>query len=603
MLLTVPSRVRPIRPIRLTSMSSPVMRSSLSRSLGRSLGALLATGVVLAAVELMLLPLDGPAGLLLAGFPIVFLVYLAAGLLAWYRRPSNRMGGLIVFAGLAVYLAGLANTEIPVLVGVGIVTSTLALATTVHLLHAFPSGRLRGRVSIATVAVAYVTSLVLEAPSYLLDPAQSAEAGLAIADRPDLAAAAGLLQQALGAAVMIATAALLVRRLVTADRSHRGALLRLYGYGAFAVIALVLIPNVLGRVLGVPGLITGIMQLALLAGIPIAFAAGVLRGGFARTGELEELGAWLGASDRARPTLATALATALGDPSLRVTFWVPARQAFVDEHGVPVTSAAPDRGRGTVEIRLDDRLVGAITYNAELIADAELVRTAGRIVAIAVDRERLTAELRASRLALQRSRERLVDAADLERRRIAQDLHDGLQAQLVLLGIEAQQLANAPESDAVIAERATRLRMGIDAAAADLRRLVHEVMPAALIEQGLAAAVEDLVDRMPIPTTLELRTGETECPRAVERTAYFVVAEVLANTVKHAQAESASVRLGHDGDRLRIEVHDDGLGGASLTSGSGLRGLIERVDVLGGTIDIASPPGEGTRITVELPCM
>lgn len=579
------------------------MRSSLSRSLGRSLRALLAAGVLLAAGELILLPLDGPAGLLVTGFPLVFLVYLGAGLLAWYRRPSNRMGGLIVFAGLAVYLAGLANTQIPILVGVGVVTSTLALATTVHLLHAFPSGHLRSRISIATVAVAYVISLVLEAPSYLFNPTQSAEARLTIADRPDLAAAAGPLQQVLGAAVMISTAALLVHRLITADRSHRGALLRLYGYGAFAVIALVLVPNVLGRGLGVPGLVTGLIQLALLAGIPIAFAAGVLRGGFARTGELEELGAWLGASDRARPALATALATALGDPSLQLTFWVPMRQAFVDEHGVPVPPGAPDRGRGTVEIRLDDRLVGAITYNAELIADAELVRTAGRIVAIAVDRERLTAELRASRLALQRSRERLVDAADLERRRIAQDLHDGLQAQLVLLGIEAQQLANAPESSAVIAERATSLRVGIDVAAADLRRLVHEVMPAALIEQGLAAAVEDLVDRMPIPTTLELRADDTAYPRAVERTAYFVVAEALANTVKHAQATSASVRLGRDGDRLRVEVQDDGLGGASLSGGSGLRGLVERVDVLGGTIDIASPPGQGTSIIVELPCM
>ncbi len=599
MLLAAPSRLRPLR---WTAMSSPVMRSSLSRSLDRSLATLLATGALLAAVEVALLPLDGPAGPLLVGFPVVFVIYLAAGLLAWYRRPSNRMGGLIVFAGFAVYAAGLANTEIPVLVATGTVTSTLALATTVHLLHAFPSGRLRGRASIATVAVAYVTSLVFEAPSYLFDPAQSPEAGLAIADRPDLAAAGGLVQQILGVSVMIATATLLVRRLATADRAHRGALMRLYGYGAFAVIALVLIPNVLGRALGIPGLLTGIMQLALLAGIPIAFALAVLRGGFARTGELEELGSWLGATGGAKPTLATALANALGDQTLQLSFWVPMRRAFVDEHGVPLPATAPVRGRGTVEINLDGRLVGAITYDSELIGDADLVRTAGRVVAIAVDRERLTAELRASRIALQRSRERLVDAADLERRRIAQDLHDGLQVQLVLLGIEAQQLPNAPGSADVLAERATRLRMGIDAAAADLRRLVHEVMPAALIEQGLAAAVEDLVDRMPIPTALELGQ-DGPCPRVVERTAYFVVAEALANTVKHARADNASVRLNKADGVLRVEVRDDGLGGASLSGGTGLRGLVERVDVLGGTINITGSPGQGTNITVELPCV
>ncbi|WP_448810761.1 sensor histidine kinase [Agromyces bauzanensis] len=582
-------------------MSSPVMRSNLSRSLGRSLGALLVAGALLAAVELALMPLDGPAGWLLAGFPIVFLVYVAAGLLAWYRRPSNRMGALIALAGLGVYLAGLGNTEDPVLVALGTVTATLVLASTVHLLHAFPSGRLRGRASIVTVAVAYATSIVLEAPSYLFDPANGIPE-LVITDRPDLAAAGNLVQTVMGAAVMAATAVLLLRRLGDADPAHRGALLRLYGYGAFAVLALTLLPSVIGPALGLPGTVRGGLQLAVIAGIPIAFALAVLRGGFAKTGELEELGSWLGATDGAKPTLATALANALGDPTLRLSFWVPMREAFVDEDGVPVPTTEPVRGRGTVEIRLDGRLVGAITYNSDLIGDADVVRTAGRVVAIAVDRERLTAELRASRIALQRSRERLVDAADLERRRIAQDLHDGLQVQLVLLGIEAQQLANAPETPDAIGERATRLRVGIDTAAADLRRLVHEVMPAALIEQGLAAAVEDLVDRMPIPTALELRNEES-CPRVVERTAYFVVAEALANTVKHANAESASVRLRKSDGILRVELRDDGIGGASISGGSGLRGLVERVDVLGGTINIASKPGQGTNITVELPCV
>lgn len=598
MLLTAPSRLRPLR---LTAMSSPVMRSSLSRSLGRSLGALLVAGGMLAAVELALLPLDGPAGLLPAGFPAVFLVYLAAGLVAWYRRPSNRMGPLIALAGLGVYLAGLGNTQVPVLVAVGTVTATLVLASTVHLLHAFPSGRLRGRASIATVTVAYLTSLVLEAPAYLFDPSHGIPE-LAIADLPDLAAAAHLAQTVLGAAVMLATAVLLIRRILAADPAHRGAMLRVYGYGVFAVLALTLVPSLIGPALGLPGIVRGGLQLAVIAGIPIAFAFAVLRGGFAKTGELEELGSWLGATDGAKPALATALATALGDPTLRLSFWVPMREAFVDEQGVPVPATEPVRGRDTVEIRLDGRLVGAITYDSELIGDPEVVHTAGRIVAIAVDRERLTAELRASRIALQRSRERLVDAADLERRRIAQDLHDGLQVQLVLLGIEAQQLANAPETPAPIGERATRLRVGIDSAAADLRRLVHEVMPATLIEQGLAAAVEDLVDRMPVPTSLEL-SAEEPCPRVVERTAYFIVAEALANTVKHAHAGSASVRLRRSDGVLRVEVRDDGIGGASISGGSGLRGLIERVDVLGGTINIASRPGQGTDITVELPCV
>jgi signal transduction histidine kinase len=232
------------------------------------------------------------------------------------------------------------------------------------------------------------------------------------------------------------------------------------------------------------------------------------------------------------------------------------------------------------------------------------VQTAGRVVAIAVDRERLTAELRASHLALRRSRERLVNAIDLERRRIAQDLHDGIQMRLVLLALEAQQLGSIPGTGAETTSRATALRRDIDAAAADLRQLVHNVMPAGLVEHGLWAAVEDLTDRMPIPTRLTMspKSGAGTLPSAVESTAYFVVAEALTNTVKHAGAGSAAVELALDGDVLRVEVSDDGVGTAAPNSGAGLRGLADRVDVLDGRVRLRSEPGQGTHLTVELPC-
>jgi signal transduction histidine kinase len=164
----------------------------------------------------------------------------------------------------------------------------------------------------------------------------------------------------------------------------------------------------------------------VIAGIPVAFALGVVRGGFAKTRELEELASWLGTVDRDKATLEAALADTLGDPSLRLSFWVAAAEIFVDHHGDVVPHEASNPERGTVEVSLEGKLVGAITYNAALIADPEQVRAAGGVVAIAVDRDRLTAELRASQRALQQSRERLVVAADEERKRIAQDLHDGL---------------------------------------------------------------------------------------------------------------------------------------------------------------------------------
>ncbi|WP_370739492.1 sensor histidine kinase [Arthrobacter glacialis] len=174
--------------------------------------------------------------------------------------------------------------------------------------------------------------------------------------------------------------------------------------------------------------------------------------------------------------------------------------------------------------------------------------------------------------------------------------------QLVLLALEAQQLAKSAGSDSGTIDRATHLRQGLDAAAAELRQLVHAVMPAALIERGLAAAAEDLADRMPIPTTLELEITDGSCASAVEHAAYFVLAEALSNALKHSQATQIQVRLHVEEGWLRLEVRDDGKGGADLHVGTGLRGIGDRVDVLGGLFDLASAPGEGTRIKVDLPC-
>ncbi|MFF2053227.1 sensor histidine kinase [Leifsonia sp. NPDC058194] len=399
---------------------------------------------------------------------------------------------------------------------------------------------------------------------------------------------------------MLATAAVLIRRLAAATPEQRGTLLPLYGYGIVTVLFIPLSTRVLAPAFGWSITVVGGVQLVALGLIPIAFALAVLRGGFARTGELEELGSWLGATGAERPALTSALGGALGDPSLEVWFWVPERGAYVDMHGAPVVEPMSSASRGVEVVELEGRRIGAIVYDAGLIGEPELVRTAGQVVAIALDRERLTAELLASRRALRISRERLVDAADVERRRIAQDLHDSLQMQLVLLALEAQQLANTRGADPALAERATALRKGIDTAAAELRQIVHAVMPAALVERGLAAAVEDLADRLPIPTEVDLQPGPL--PHAVESTAYLVVSEALANAVKHSGARSIAVRIARDGGLLHVSVADDGAGGAAANTGAGLRGIADRVDVLGGRMTVDSPPGQGTRIHVEVPC-
>jgi signal transduction histidine kinase len=151
-------------------------------------------------------------------------------------------------------------------------------------------------------------------------------------------------------------------------------------------------------------------------------------------------------------------------------------------------------------------------------------------------------------------------------------------------------------------ERAEALRAGMLDAVDELRGLVHGVMPALLTERGLCAATVDLVDRLPVPTRLELADLDDLLPEPVQSAGYFILAEALTNAVKHSRARELAVRAWQDGDQLRIEVADDGIGGATLGLGSGLSGLVDRLDALGGHLRIDSPPGEGTLVAAELPC-
>lgn len=511
-------------------------------------------------------------------FPLGAGVYVATGLLAWRRRPSSRLGFLLVFGGMAWLLAGLGNTGVPPLVAVGAVTGTLALAVIVHLLVGFPSGRLRGRAEYAVVGVGYVVSLVLQAPLYLFAPGTV----LTIADRPDLVQAGFDVQRGIGALVVLATAVLLVRRMRRVAPAQRRVLAPLTGYGIFAVLLIPVSSAVADRWFDGGGLTLPVVQLLVMAFVPVAFAVAASRGGFRRTTDIAELGAWLGADDRERPALGDALASALGDPSLRLLFRVPGEQRLVDDRGHAVAPAPVDSGRGRVDVGPPEDPVGAIEYDAYLLDRAEEVSEAGRVVALALDRERLTVDLRASRA-------RIAATADAERRRIARDLHDGLQARLVFLGV---QLGVDGASDLSRAH----LQTAID----ELRELVDGVMPTPLTERGLASAAADLADRLPMPVTLDAAGFEERLAPEIETAAYFLVAEALGNAVKHAGATALAVSLTRANGELRIEVRDDGLGGAR--AGRGISGMADRVHAVGGRISVESPAGAGTRVEAVIPC-
>jgi signal transduction histidine kinase len=571
-----------------------VRRRAPSRTVGVAVVQLAGAGVLLGLVELAVVlsePSWGPWWAV-ALWTVVAWIYLAAGVAAWLRRPSNRMGPLMVAGAFAWLAAGLIGTTVPALTATGLITATVPYAVIVHLLHGFPSGRLRGRLSVATVAAGYVVCVVLEAPRYLYgrDP-DGPFTVLQIGYHPDFAGVALDLQSAAGLAVMVVTAIILAGRLRRAPAPQRKVLAPLFAYGVLAVLFVPVSAQIAFGVFDHAGIWLEITQMGVLAGVPIAFLAAMLRGGFARTGELQELGAWLGA-DRARPALADALADALGDPSLELLLAAPGTD----------DPPLPGPGRAAVEVALGDRRVGVIVYDATLIADRSLVESAGRVVALALHNEHLTAELRAGRDRLQRSLARTVEASDVERRRIARDLHDGLQGRLVLLAIQANAVHGDPTLSADARSDAAALGAGLQIAITELRDLVQGVMPAMLTERGLSAAAEELADRCPIPVSLDLERARGALPGAVESTGYFIVAEALANAVKHSHASAVDLRMARENGHLRIELRDDGVGGAHANGGAGMRGMADRVEALDGRLTVHSPAGGGTGIVAELPC-
>jgi len=293
------------------------------------------------------------------------------------------------------------------------------------------------------------------------------------------------------------------------------------------------------------------------------------------------------------------LAERLGDRTLAIAYWLPERELFVDEHGRPVELPERGSGRSWTAVAHDGRRVAAIIHDAELPARPELVEAAAAGAVLALDNERLKADLRARLEELRASRKRIIEASVEARRKFERDLHDGAQQQLVAVSLDLQLIRSATreqETKELLDETIARL----SSALAELRELARGIHPAVLSERGLLPALEALAERTPLPVELEVSIGRRLSP-AIEAAAYFVAAEALTNVAKYAHASRARLRAVHADGTLTIEVADDGVGGADPARGSGLRGLADRISAIDGTLAIESPAGAGTRVVVTVP--
>jgi signal transduction histidine kinase len=244
-----------------------------------------------------------------------------------------------------------------------------------------------------------------------------------------------------------------------------------------------------------------------------------------------------------------------------------------------------------------------ICHSPELAEEAELVEAVGAASALALENQRLNVELRARVEELRASRARIVEAADEERRRLERDLHDGAQQRLVSLALNLRLARGKLDTDPDAArELIDQTAEELGDATTELRELARGLHPAVLSDRGLRPALEALAGRAPVPVELDVDAASERLPVPVETASYFVVAEALTNMARYSDASVARVSVLRNNGNVEVEVADDGVGGAEANTGSGLRGLADRVAALDGRLEVVSPPGEGTTVRAVIPC-
>ena len=480
---------------------------------------------------------------------------IGGGVVGWRRRADSGTGPLLVLSGVT-WLAGSAAP-------IAVLWHRGPLA---HAVLSFPTGRLRRRLGLVVVVFAYIDGVVTPVGRNDVVTVVLA-AGIAVAGigqfvgaiGPARRTAAAALGAALAYAAALATAAL--GRLAGWDAGDA----LLVGYDLVVVAVAVAL---------VVSLVSDRRTDATVADLVV------------RLGESPG-GAGLGGQ----------LARTLGDPSLVVGYWVDAESRYVDDLGRAITLPAAADGRVVTAIDDSGARLAVLVHDATTLDDPQLLAAVAAATKLAVSNARLQADIRHRQTELADARRRIVEAGDDQRRRLEVELSDGAVRRL---GVVAELLdtARGAASDAEVAEL-DALQLEVGRARTELHELAQGIRPAALAEGGLAAAVPALADRVPLAVDVTVDVGRL--PAAVEAAVYFVCSESLTNTVKHAAATRATIAVRSQNGSVTAIVTDDGRGGTDPAGGTGLRGLTDRVEALGGRLLVSERLGGGTVITATVP--
>jgi signal transduction histidine kinase len=539
----------------------------------------------------------------------VGLAFLLAGIAAWQRWPSSRLGLLFTIAGYLWLLPNMARLPYALPFTIGNLMAPVYGAALAHLGLAWPTGRLRSRFEAGVVIADYAWNIGQSFVSmFFWNPRTNCSPGcpanlLMIDGSRSAENALGLVSAPVGLAFTTVVLVLIVRHWQSARGWSRRALAPLL-WIAPAICALSATQTVAENI-SLPIfnsragnlVLFGYAPLILLAG-PALFVASTL---LARTARGAVGTAIVDLESGAPPgRLRDALARALGDSTLQLALRLPDGSGYLDTSGQAVDPARPGPGRAVTPLAGSDDAV--LIHDDGLEHEPQLVRLTAAAASMALEHARLQAEVQAQLEQVRASRARIVEAGDAARRRLERDLHDGAQQRLVTLSLalgmaRSRATGDDPELESLLESATKEAREAI----VELRELARGIHPAVLTETGLAGAIQALVERSPVATTITAVPAE-RFPAPIEATAYFVVSEALTNVAKHAAASNAQVAIRKLATRVVVEVSDDGAGGVRPDAGSGLRGLADRVASVGGVLRVDSPPGCGTRLEAEIPC-
>ncbi|HXV32824.1 MAG TPA: histidine kinase [Gaiellaceae bacterium] len=529
---------------------------------------------------------------------LVGLAFAGSGLYAWGRRPDNRLGPLMAAVGCLYLLAQiLVQAHAAALFTAGVWLSDAWVVVFVAFLLAFPDGRVTERFDLVVIGMFALMAFPLELAWLLFwTTGGSPENTLAAWPNDTVAGNIDSAQRALVVVASVVLAIALARRWALASPPLRRALVPIL-VGAVAILLGSVLVALDKFQIEFPTARWAVF--AAYVAIPLVVLGGILRSRLARStvGDLfVELRA-----DPSPAELRDALARTLRDPSLSLAYWLPQFRSWSDLDGRPVEMPTDGGGRATTMVDRQGEHVAALIHDPALADEPELLDAVSAAAGIAIENGRLHVELRARLEELRGSRSRIIEAGQKERQRLERNLHDGAQQRLIALSLELSLLEQELGPDADAGLRLSQARREIATSLGELREVARGLHPAVVTGHGLAVALEQLTARAPVPVRLTVAIDE-RLPEQVEVAAYYLVSESLVNTAKHARATSVSVDVSRTNDQAVVEVVDDGIGGADTEHGTGLRGLADRVEALGGRLRVWSPSGGGTRVRAEIPC-